>query len=177
MSTLVALAGLPGTGKSTIARHFARDSGAVWLRIDEIDAAIWARDPGRDIGPDSYHIAAALAASNLSVGHCVIVDSVNPWPLTRAIFAAAADRVGARLLGVEILCSDAALHRRRVEGRAPDVPGLVLPDWTRVQARDYAPWTDAALHLDTALCTPSDASAAIGAAMAAPPCGGLGVTG
>ena len=65
VATLVSFAGLPGSGKSTISRALSVATGAVYLRIDEIDAAIWALDPDRDIGPESYHIAAALAASNL----------------------------------------------------------------------------------------------------------------
>ncbi|MFD2078338.1 AAA domain-containing protein [Actinopolymorpha cephalotaxi] len=38
--TLVEFGGLPGTGKSTLARHLADHSGAVWLRIDEIENAM-----------------------------------------------------------------------------------------------------------------------------------------
>src|SRR5262249_8145820 len=34
MARLIALAGLPGVGKSSIARHLARRFGAIWLRID-----------------------------------------------------------------------------------------------------------------------------------------------
>ncbi len=150
MAHLIAFAGPPGAGKSTIARQLARETGAVYLRIDEIDAAIWARDPGRDIGPESYHIAAALAVSNLGLGHDVITDCVNPWPITRAIFAEAATRAGAELLGVEITCSDRALHRARLAARGEVVAGLAPLDWDEAEARDYRPWAEAALHLDSA---------------------------
>lgn len=150
MAVLVSFSGLPGTGKSTIARKLSIMSGAVYLRIDEIDAAIWAIDPERDIGPESYHIAAALAASNLELGHTTITDCVNPWPATRKIFAAAAERAGVRLLGVELVCSDATMHRERVEGRALDRPGRTKPDWREVVSRDYAPWKEADVTIDTA---------------------------
>ena len=70
-AVLISFAGLPGTGKTTIAKHLSLTTGAVYLRVDEIDAAIWAIDPDRDIGPESYHIAASLAASNLMLGHQV----------------------------------------------------------------------------------------------------------
>ena len=161
MPVLISFAGLPGTGKSTLARALSRATGAVYLRVDEIDAAIWALDPDRDIGPESYHIAAALAASNLGLGHTTIIDCVNPWDITRQIFAAAAQRAGVRLLGVELTCSDPALHRHRVETREIDVPGLVKPDWAKVVGRAYTPWTTADLRLDTARLTIPDAVAEI----------------
>ena len=150
MATLIAFAGLPGTGKSTIAAALSKRTGAVFLRIDEIEASLRARGPSRDIGPEGYHVAAALAASNLRLGHDVITDCVNPWPLTRTIFAEAAERADAAMLGVEILCSDRAEHRRRVETRTLDIPGGSLPDWPAVEARDYTPWHDVDLHIDTA---------------------------
>ncbi len=150
MATLISFAGLPGTGKSTISRALSVATGAVYLRVDEIDAAIWAIDPDRDIGPESYHIAAALAASNLELGHTVIIDCVNPWDVTREIFTAAAKRAQARFLGVETSCSDPATHRARVEEREMDVPGLEKPGWQKVLARDYTPWSAADVKLDTA---------------------------
>ena len=39
MTVLIAFGGLPGTGKSTIARALSARTGAVFLRIDEIEAA------------------------------------------------------------------------------------------------------------------------------------------
>lgn len=62
------------------------------------------------------------------------------------------------MVGVELVCSDLAEHRRRVESRTADVPGLVLPNWEKVVARDYSPWLDADLRMDTAR-TPPDVSA------------------
>lgn len=161
MATLVSFAGLPGTGKSTIARALSARIGAVFLRIDEIETAMRIADPEREIGPEGYHVAAALAASNLAIGHDAIVDCVNPWPLTRDIFAAAARRAGARHFGVELCCSDSEEHRARVEGREVDVPGLVKPDWAKVLARDYVAWLDADLRLDTAHIHVDQAVAAI----------------
>ncbi|NVO25501.1 AAA family ATPase [Donghicola mangrovi] len=161
MATLISFAGLPGTGKSTISRALSVAKGAVYLRIDEIDAAIWEIDPDRDIGPESYHIAAALAASNLALGHTAIIDCVNPWVITREIFTAAAKRSKVRILGVETICSDPVIHRARVEERTMDVPGLEKPDWQKVLSRDYTPWATADVKLDTAKLNVAEAVAEI----------------
>jgi predicted kinase len=84
MPMLVVFAGLPGSGKSTIARRLASITGAVWLRIDSIEQAI--RDSGvvpGSLNDAGYRAAYAVAEDNLRLGRDVIGDSVNPWMLTR----------------------------------------------------------------------------------------------
>ncbi|TNB49374.1 AAA family ATPase [Martelella lutilitoris] len=170
---MISFAGLPGVGKTTIARLLARKCPAVFLRVDEIEAVLRAGDPGREIGPLGYEIAAALATSNLRIGQDVIIDCVNPWPLTRAMFARAASAGGAGFLGVEIVCRDKALHRARLEGRVRDIgEGHVEPDWQAVLQRDYAPWPEAALHLDTGELTAERAAVRILAALGPGPAKG-----
>ncbi len=139
---LTAFAGLPGSGKTTLARALAQARRAAWLRIDAIEQAL--RESGQlagdDVGPAGYMAAYALAEGNLALGIEVVADSVNPLPVTRAAWRGVAARSGARLLEVEIRCSDRAEHRRRVEGRAVDLPGLLPPAWRDVLDRDYVSW-------------------------------------
>ena len=40
MVALIVFGGLPGSGKSSIARELARETGAMWLRIDSIEQPI-----------------------------------------------------------------------------------------------------------------------------------------
>jgi len=151
---LISLAGLPGTGKSTLARVLAQRTGALWLRIDSIEQAI--RDAGLDAGEAGYRAAYGIAAENLALGRAVVADGVNPWMETRDAWREIAGRASARLLEIEVICSDQAEHRRRVETRAADVPGLRLPDWRATLGVDYRPWTRPPLVVDTAGRAPVD---------------------
>lgn len=144
---LVALSGLPGVGKTTIAKALAMASGATLLRIDTIEQAI--RLAGGEPEAGGYAVAYRLAAENLELGRDVIADSVNPLAVTREAFAAAARQGGGRLLDVEVICADRREHRRRVETRVADLPGLVLPDWAAVLTRRTDPWTEPRVLLDT----------------------------
>ena len=151
MTRLIVLSGLPGAGKSSIARALAGQIGAVWLRIDSIEQAI--RDSGVVPGPlgdAGYRAAHAAARDNLSVGADVVADSVNPWMLTRDAWRDVGLQVGARVIEVEIVCGNAEEHRRRIETRTSEVPGLALPDWQAVIDRDYRPWDRDHLTVDTA---------------------------
>ena len=61
MARLIVLAGLPGSGKSTIARELARRTGAIWLRVDSMDQAIWASGTApRDLQDWTYRAAQAV---------------------------------------------------------------------------------------------------------------------
>jgi hypothetical protein len=66
MATLVVFGGLPGSGKSSIARELARQTGASWLRIDSIEQAI--RESGivtGSVDDAGYRAAYAVADDNL----------------------------------------------------------------------------------------------------------------
>jgi predicted kinase len=146
---LIVFSGLPGVGKTAIARELARALGAVHLRIDSIEQAL--SNAGGRVEGEGYDIACAVAEDNLRVGRTVIADCVNPWRLTRSAWRSVAERVGVAALDVEIVCSDAAEHRRRVELRQPDIPGHILPTWQDVVERDYHAWDRDRLVVDTAV--------------------------
>ncbi len=51
---------------------------------------------------------------------------------------------------VEVICSDKAEHRRRVETRVTDVQGLLKPTWEEVTDRVYEDWGSRPIVIDTA---------------------------
>ncbi|HEU5386126.1 MAG TPA: ATP-binding protein [Streptosporangiaceae bacterium] len=140
MTLLVVFAGLPGSGKSVLSRGVADAIGATYLRIDSIESAIVATlVPFKD-NPVGYVIAEQVAADQLAGGRDVVADAVNGVAAARAGWMTLAARTGATLRFVEVRCSDAAEHRRRVESRRPEMPGQGVPTWDQVQRRRFEPW-------------------------------------
>lgn len=161
-SALIVLGGLPGVGKTTIARELSRALDAVHVRIDSIEQAIRESCVGPvSLDDAGYRVGYAVAADNLRLGRHVIADSVNPIPITRDAWLAVASAAGATAVEVEVVCSNQSEHRRRVERRAVDISGLTPPSWQDVIARDYRPWAGAQLVVDTTSRTPSDSAAEI----------------
>ncbi len=148
--TLFIFSGLPGSGKSTLAALLATEAKATYVRIDTIEQGLREDCGIKEIEGKGYCLAYRIAQDNLRRGHFVTADSVNPWDLTRREWSQVAQEVGARFFHIEIVCSDPAEHQHRVETRAATVPGLKLPTWQEVCARDYHPWSGERIRLDTA---------------------------
>ena len=151
---LIIFGGLPGTGKTTLARALAERLEAVFLRIDSIEQSLRQSQAfGGSVDDAGYRVAYAVAADNLRLGCTVVADSVNPLLLTRNAWRAVAAAVGVRAVEVEVVSTDTEEHRRRVESRVADIAGLSLPSWQDVCDREYEPWDRDHIVVDTSGCS------------------------
>jgi len=144
---LVLVTGLPGTGKSTMADVAAAELGAPvfghdWAMSglrpypelqDTLDAM--GRRGHRGVG---WSILWALTRSQLRRGWPVVLDGVARAPEVAGCRALAREE-GARSFVVMTACSDAQLHRSRIEGRRRGIPGWYELDWDHV-ARARNEW-------------------------------------
>jgi predicted kinase len=147
---LIIFGGLPGSGKTTIARELGAAIGAVHVRIDSIEQALLESPRITNLYDESYRVGYAVAEDNLRLGRIVIADSVNPLEITREAWLRVANRAQVPAVEVEIECSDQAEHRRRVEERFGDLPGLPALTWQDVIDREYHAWRREHLVIDTA---------------------------
>lgn len=152
---LIAMAGLPGSGKSAVAQALGRELRAPVLAVDAVEAALWRAGVG---GPDqpevptgvaAYSVVQSLAAELLDGGHTVIIDAVNAVEPARAACRSLASDRAIALRWIEVVCSDPVEHRRRLEQRGLRYAGFTEPTWAQVQARRTEPWLDERLVLDS----------------------------
>jgi predicted kinase len=154
---LIAFSGLPGSGKSTIAKLLAARLRAAYLRIDTIEQALLRAGAEPPIGPEGYFVANAIAEDTLRAGTPVVADAVNAQPISRDAWPDLAHRLGVRFLTIGVHCSDSAEHRRRVETRIADIEGHALPTWADVNAIPFAPFGSGTFVIDTAHDAAADA--------------------
>ena len=155
---LIVVSGLPATGKSTVASDLVRRTGFAYVRVDRIEQAIVGSGELRaPLGPVGYLVAYDVAAEQLRYGVSVVAECVNPLGVTRDAWRGVASAAGAGMLEVELICTDLAAHRTRVQTREVDIPGLALPSWQQVVDRDYEPWDHDHLVIDTATQSPAAA--------------------
>lgn len=148
---LVAVGGLPGTGKTRLARAIAPDlgaaPGALVLRSDEIRKRRHGVAPERRLPPSAYTPAetagvfaelAALAGEALRGGHAVVADAAFLRPEERAAIEATASKEGAPLLGFWLQAPLDVL-RARVAARTGDASDATVAVLDAAAARGDPP--------------------------------------
>lgn len=129
---LVAVGGLSGTGKTSLARELAPDlgapPGALHLRSDVLRKALAGVTELSHLPPESYGAAASRrvyaellrrARTALGAGRAVIVDAVYAKPEERAAIEAVARDLGVPFHGLWLECPEDVMIAR-VAGRRAD---------------------------------------------------------
>jgi len=146
---LYIFSGLPGVGKTTLAKSLANHVGAVFLRIDTIEQGM--RDLcGFKVEGEGYRLSYRIAADNLMLGNSVVADSCNPIKLTRREWQEVALSNSSFYTNIEVICSDTEEHKKRIKERECDIPGMDLPSWKEVEEREYDSWDVGRILIDTA---------------------------
>ncbi len=141
---LIAMAGLPGAGKSTIGQVLAGRLGIPVVSVDPIETAILSAGIAADqpTGLAAYLVAETLAKTVIVSGTGIVIDAVNAVNPAREQWVNLAERLNEPLRFIEVICSDPTLHRERIESRERLLPHLEMT-WNAVEQslEDYAEWT------------------------------------
>jgi predicted kinase len=151
--TLIILSGLPGCGKTTLARLLVQELQLPILTIDDVVDAIPAHltRHAEWFWEDMVHILLHLVDSQLAWGHSVIVDSVfmgvdenqtqHTWSDRRRAYEIA-QRRGVNFRPIYLTISDEAVWLERLAQRARQFPDAPVAAWTQVevQRRFFQPW-------------------------------------
>lgn len=150
-SRIIVFSGLPGSGKSTLAREVARRGLGAWLRVDSIENAVLEAGLARsfETGLAAYIGAREIARDNLQAGLSVVIDAVNGVEPARQMWRDLAHEVHAERYNLLVECTDPLEHRRRVESRVAVSPYIPLLTWEEVRNREFVPWDEPVLKVDT----------------------------
>lgn len=135
---LIVFAGVPGTGKSTLADAVGRESGIPVFAMDWLLGALTPfggrhLDQPFDIG---YELLTILALRQLSLGQSAILDAPVEDELVRRRWSTLAAAAGTSLTAFVTVCDDPAVHRRRLATRDRGIPGWHQGgDWADVTRR------------------------------------------
>jgi len=150
-SKCILFSGLPGSGKTTLARQLAIRLQIPLFSKDTIDRIL--RDDGLVEGSSltGYHLLMDLAEQQLSFHISTILDAVFPMQGFRERVASIAQKHDAKLLVIHTYCSDDAVYRQRLTSRVVYHQGWTAKGWEEVERvrSFYQPWEqNAAIFLD-----------------------------
>lgn len=127
---LIAVGGLSGTGKSTLAARLApgigASPGAVHLRSDLERKSLLGRGETERLGPEGYTEATTTrvyerliekAGRALTAGHAVVVDAIFGTPAERELLAALGAKAGVPLRALWLTAPPATMMGRVAERR------------------------------------------------------------
>lgn len=145
---LIIFAGLPGTGKTTLAKKYAAYCKLPYFRLDTIEHGL-KEICSINVQGEGYRLTYRIVEENLLLGNNVVVDCCNPIELTRTEWQAIAIKANSEYINIEITCDDKKVHKDRAENRGNDIDGFELPSWKEIEIREYHKWNGKRINIDT----------------------------
>ncbi|MGQ4005225.1 AAA family ATPase [Francisellaceae bacterium CB300] len=143
------LSGLPGVGKTTLARQLAQAmSNTTYYRIDTVEYYL-KKAYSQELTKQGYELVYYQAKENLELGKNVIIDCCNPILESRELWNSLSQVQNTKIINIEVICSDKQIHQNRVETRYKSNTNK-YPTWQTVLDKDYQPWKESIITIDTA---------------------------
>lgn len=156
-SNLIVFSGLPGTGKSSVAKEVGRHLNTPVFAKDWLEATLKRGElrPKDENSPNlgyvGYELLSTLAERQLQLGQSVILDSVASVEPIRQQWRELAQKYQAKWIVIECICSDEKVHRQRLLERQRDIPGWHELTWAEVERVKgyYVTWNEERLVIDS----------------------------
>ena len=150
-STLILFAGMPGSGKTTLARIIARRMNIPVFAKDRVQRVLRDHNLAAANTGDGYYIILDMADELLSLGLSCIRDAPSPLHPSRTVARETPARHKSRFTAIYCYCSDDLVWQERMKERVQYVPGWKPVGWDDVlRMREYyQPWNNNALFIDS----------------------------
>ena len=139
---LLVFTGLPGCGKTTLARRIAQALSIPLFSKDRFQSSLVQQNLALRATADGYLLILNQADEQLSLGVSCILDAVFPLPGFRQSLEEIVARHGARLRVVRCVCSNETVWRQRMQGRKQYHNYWTPVGWEEVERLKaiYEPW-------------------------------------